>query len=113
MNGSLSGSFGIRRGVKQGSVLSPTLFLPIMNPLLQQLEAAGLGLTINNFYSGGFAHADDIRTLSTSEETLEAQVNVVKHFCEENHLRLNVQKCEVMVFDRQGGVLHYWRGHGG
>ena len=102
--GSLSQSFLIDRGVKQGSVLSPTLFLLIMNPLLQQLQSAELGLSINNLYVGGFAHADDIRTISASKESLEGQVNLVKRFCEANHLHLNVQKCQVIVFDRQGGT---------
>ena len=74
----LSGEFEVKRGVKQDSVLSPTLFLLIMNPLLQQLETSGLGLTINSFYAGGFAHADDIRTLATTVETLEAQVGLVR-----------------------------------
>ena len=74
-----------------------------MNPLLQQLEASGLGLTINSFYAGGFAHADDIRTLATTVETLEVQVGLVRQFCAENFLQVNVQKCEVIVFDRHRG----------
>ncbi len=57
-----------------------------MDPLLRSLEGAGLGLSINNFYTGGFAHADDIRTLCTSRETLEALVGLVKSFCKENYI---------------------------
>ena len=74
LDGTLSGEFEDKRGMKQGSFLSPTLFLP----LLQQLEASGLGLTINSFYVGGFAHADEIRTLATTVETLEVQVGLVR-----------------------------------
>ena len=74
-----------------------------MTPLLQQLEASGLGLTINSFYVGGFAHADDIRTLATTVETLEAQVGLVRQFCAANFLQVNVQKCEVIVFDHHRG----------
>ncbi len=99
-DGVLSESFMVERGVKQRSVLSPTLFLLVMDPLLKQLEASGLGLSVNNFYAGGFLHADDIRTLATSADSLSAQVALVKKFTEDNFQKLNVQKCEVVVFDR-------------
>ena len=103
VEGALSKAFVVQRGVKQGSVLSPTLFLLVMNPLLRRLEASGNGLSVNNLYCGCCAHADDIRTLSTSEEGLEDQVKSVKEFCGEKFLKLNVQKCEVIMFDRHGG----------
>ena len=38
------------RGVKQGSVLSKAL---VMAPLLRQLQASELGLTVNDFYARG------------------------------------------------------------
>ena len=83
--------------MKQGSVLSPTLFLLVMDPLLKQLEVSGLDLSVNNFYAGGFLHADNIRTLATGIDSLNA---LVKKFAENNFLKLNVQKCVVVVFDR-------------
>ena len=42
------------RGVKQGSVLSPALFLLVMDLLLHQLESSGLGLSVNEFYGASF-----------------------------------------------------------
>ena len=36
----LSNDFLIQKGVWQGSVLSPTLFLLVMDPLLKKLESA-------------------------------------------------------------------------
>ena len=73
--GALSSSFTVERGVKQGSVFSPTDFLLVMDPLLQQLELSELRLSVDNFYAGrhGFLHADDIRTLATSIDSLNAQ----------------------------------------
>ena len=42
LGGKLSQEFHVQRGVKQGSVLSPALFLLVMDPLLRQLQASGL-----------------------------------------------------------------------
>ena len=96
--GSLSESFVVGRGVKQGSILSPTLFLMVMDPLLKALESSRLGLSVNNHFAGAFIHADDFRTLCTSMDTLNQQMSFVKQFTESNFLKLNVAKCEIVVF---------------
>lgn len=49
-SGQESEYFGIGRGVKQGSILSPTLFLLIMDLLLRRLQSSQLGLSIDGFY---------------------------------------------------------------
>ena len=54
------------RVVHQGSVLSPTLFLLVMDPLLRKLESSGLGLSVNRLFAGAYLHADDIRTLANN-----------------------------------------------
>ena len=85
----------------RGSVLSPTLFLLVMDPLLKILESASLGLKINDLYVGGFAHADDIRTLTNSISSLNARLEAVSLFTTENFLQLNLSKCEIVSFSRQ------------
>ena len=82
----------VGKGVKQGSILSPSLFLLIMDPLLTRLQNSGLGLSL---FAGGFIHADDIRALSSSTEFLENQISIVEIFSKGNLLKLNVQKCEI------------------
>ena len=85
---------------------SSHFFLLVMDPLLKQLEASSLGISVNNFFAGGFLHTNE-RTLATSAKSLNAQAALVKSFTEANFLMLNVQKSEVVTFDRRqkGGVL--------
>ena len=96
--GLLSQPYVIERGVKQGSVLSPVLFLLVMDPLLIKLQQSGIGLSVNNFFAGCFLHADDIQTLSTSITSLEEQVSIVHGFADSNFLNLNFRKCEIIPF---------------
>ena len=75
----------------QGSVLSPTLFLLMLDPLLQHLEKNQLGPCVAGLYVGGFAHADNIRTLC-SRDTLDSQIGTVEEFVATNEaLSLNVK----------------------
>ena len=69
-----------------------------MDPLLRDLQASGVGLSLNGFYAGGFLHSDDIRTLATSEDSLRRQIEVVKQFADRNLLKLNVSECEIVLF---------------
>ena len=71
-----------------------------MDPLLRDLQASGVGLSLNRFYAGGFLHADDIRPLATSEDSLKRQIEVVKQFADRNLLKLNVSKFEIVLFSR-------------
>ena len=72
----------VMRGVKQGSVLSPILFLLVMNPLLIGFQQWGIDLSVNEFFAGGFLHANDTQTLCTSIASLGAQVSIVCDFAE-------------------------------
>ena len=80
VDGRSSPTFSVERGVHQGSVLLPTLFNIVMDPLLRSIEAAGLGLCVNNLYGGAYLHTDDIRTVATSVSTLRVQISKVLEF---------------------------------
>ena len=88
-----SPTFQLQQGVRQGSILSPFLFLLVMDPLLRQLQSHSLGISINNTYAGGYLHADDIHTLASSMASMEAQIDMVETFASDNLLQLNKTKC--------------------
>ena len=94
--GTLSHPFRINRGVRQGSVLSPTLFLIVMDSLLRCLHASELGLSINGLTINSAAHADDIRSVSNSITDLQKQGEIIEQFTKDNALKLNVAKTEVI-----------------
>ena len=94
LNGILSDQFSLQRG---GSVLSPILFLIVMDPLLKGMESMDLGPSFAGLYLGASAHADDIRTVTSSLQCLRQQVDFVQSFATQNGFKLNIQKCEVMV----------------
>ena len=76
--GSLVSSSGT--GSETSSILSPSLFLLIVDPLLRRLHSHSLGVSINNMYAGAYLHADDIHTFSTTIMSMEAQIQAVADF---------------------------------
>ena len=99
----VSSPFTLGCWVRQGSILSPALFLLVKDPLLRQLQSLSIGASVNNMYAGGFLHADDIHRLASTKTTLEAQISTVKRFTEGNFLKMNASKCEIEVVYKSRG----------
>ena len=74
----LSRVISLKRGVQQGSVLSPMLFLLVMDSLLIDLANAQAGVSVNSIYAGSLCHADDLRSVTSNLASLEKQVGIVK-----------------------------------
>ena len=82
------------------SVLGPVVLQPeISHAPIQRAHA--LILWVSGLYAGAFAHADDIRMLCTSRDTLEKQIDAVEEFATSNALSLNASKCEVVIVSSQ------------
>ena len=54
-----------------------SVFLVVMDDLLRQLVESSQGITIEGLFLRGFAHADDIRTLGSSIDTVENQAKTL------------------------------------
>ena len=52
--------------------------LPLTVHVCTRDQESSLGTSVNSFYTGGFLHAHDIRTLANSISTLEEQVALVQ-----------------------------------
>ena len=97
VNNKCSHPFQVNRGVRQGSVLSPTLFIAVMDSLLSYLESCGQGLSLRGMNMGCSAHADDLRVASLSLTSAQIQGDLINAFCKVNSLKLNERKTEIIM----------------
>ena len=100
----ISEIFDINQGVKQGCILSPLLFNIFMADLQEKLE-----LKDNeppeiapNESCGCLIWADDLLILSESEQGLQNMLDTLHVFSEINGLKPNMDKTNVMIFNKSG-----------
>ena len=96
LEGRLSMSFPLERGVRQGCVLSPILFLVVINSLLTKLAQENQGVSIGSISPGSFGHADDLRSVTTNLVSIQRQAEIVHKFTINNFLTLNLDKLELL-----------------
>ena len=82
-----SKGFNVKVGVHQGSVLSPLLFIIVMEALSRNFRG---GLPMELLY------ADDLVLMAESEELLMVKLRKWKEGMEEKGLRVNMGKTKVM-----------------
>jgi len=79
-------------------VLSPTLFIAVVDSLLSFLESSGHGITISGLNVGNSAHAEDFRPARISIDAAQIQVKLVDSFSAANSLKLNTDKTQLIQF---------------
>ena len=87
LNGRESNAFSVRVGVHQGSVLSPLLFIIVLEALSREFRE---GLPMELLY------ADDLVLMADSEELLMEKLRKWKTGMEAKGLRVNAGKTKVM-----------------
>ena len=97
-NQSHSDTFSITNGVKQGGVLSPTLFCIYIDNLLKNLKDSGFGCRIGNAYVGCVSYADDILLLCGSLYGLEQQILICEKYAHEYKIKFNGSKSKLIIF---------------
>ena len=95
INGTIGKSFSVKVGVHQGSVLSPLLFVIVMEALSKDFKA---GLPYELLY------ADDLVLMAESIQELETKYTAWKEGMEKKGLRVNIGKTKVMVSNKTIGT---------
>ena len=97
--------FSSKIGVKQGCILSPTLFSLYLNDLTPNFDNSCDPVTLNNIQLSCLLYADDLVLISQSPSGLQNCLDKLSIYCKEWHLTVNLDKTKVMVFNRNGRKL--------
>ena len=91
--------FQIRKGVRQGCILSPCLFNLYAEYIMRNtgLEEAHAGIQIARRNINNLRYADDTTLMAESEEVLKSLLMKVKEESEKVGLKLNIQKTKIMA----------------
>ena len=92
----MSESLKIKRGVRQGCVLSPSLFNLYMEHIFRQIDELP-GVKIGGRNSNNLRYAE---LLAETEEDLQKTVDQVKRESESFGLLMNAKKTKTMVFSK-------------
>ena len=92
--------FQIRKGVRQGCILSPCLFNLHAEYIIQNtgLDEAQAGIKIAGRNINNLRYEDDTTLMAESEEELKSLLMKVKEEREEVGLKLNIQKTKIMAY---------------
>ena len=90
----------IRKGVRQGCVLSPDLFNLYSELILRELEELP-GVVIGGTRINNLRYADDTVLIATSESDLQQIINKVVTESEKKGLYINCKKTECLVVTKQ------------
>ncbi|CAM5131843.1 unnamed protein product [Natator depressus] len=102
MENGLSKLFSIKTGVRQGYVLSPFLFMLVIDYVLKQCDSSTYGLKWNNSRLSDLDFADDISLISEDANGLQKCTNQVNEVMEKMGLKYNAKKCKVMLMGTIG-----------
>ena len=87
-----SRSYQVSQGVRQGGILSPSLYKIYINDLLKSLQKLHMGLHIGSVYVGTPTCADDVLLLSSCQFQTQAMVNTTHAYSEEHLYELHPTK---------------------
>ena len=105
-------AFPCYTGVKQGCMLSPTLFNLYLSDLPEFLNSSSstdILLDDSERPINCLLYADDLVIFSRSANGLQTLLNKLESYCEKTELTLNLDKTKVIIFNNCGKSLRWLR----
>jgi hypothetical protein len=90
--------FNVDSGLKQGCILSFSMFNIYVNSLIDDINALNIVIDIDNEKLAILLYADDVVLLAENEKDLQKIMDVFNFWCTNNALYVNVNKFNIMHF---------------
>ena len=106
-------TFKCHSGVKQGCMLSPTLFNLFLSDLPQVLNnsATAEPMKVSNTNFNNLLYADDLVLLAKTASDLQSLLSNLEAYCTYNTLAVNIEKTKVLVFNNNGKRMNNYSFH--
>jgi len=94
-----SNYFDIMKGLLQGECLSAKLFTLFIDDIVERLDKSGIAsIKIGKKDVHILLYADDIVVLASNVFDLQAKIDVIRKFFEDNDLNVNLGKTKIVLF---------------
>ena len=93
--------FPISAGVRQGGILSPTLYNIYVDELISILQKANVGCHIATYFAACLFYADDMCILAPSLKGLQTMLDICGEYCAKWDICLNSKKTKNMAFGKK------------
>ena len=102
--------FKTNKGVRQGCVLSPLLFILFLSDLQARLDSSKDNVNLDKDTEiSCLMWADDILILSETEEGLQHKLDTLEEYSKLNKLTVNTKKTQCMIFNKTGRLLKNYK----
>jgi hypothetical protein len=99
--GLVSRPITIRQGVRQGAVLSATLYKLYLNDLLDNILNSRIGFSLGPIASASPTCADDVLLLASNDLDMQLLLDTVNSYAEKHRYKLNPRKTTLTYFGKK------------